>query len=157
MITQHKVAFPGANEEMAIRLPGVTNNVHIGLDYYGEVAPRLQVLCYEADSDEPKVCVRYDEAGRIVEVQVWRDIAIAYEDGPRTPWEIGRDGADLESIADSSEDAMPPRDTALAWYVWRHTDGKFYWYNDQGYPQGPYDAAEHAWQGLEDYDASYYD
>jgi hypothetical protein len=153
MITQHKVAFPGSNEEMAIRIPNVKEEIYVGLDYYGEVAERLQVLCYEAESDEPKVCIRYDATGKIVEVQIWRGIAITFEDGPRTPWEISRDGAE----ADNPDDTMPPRDTKLRWYVWRHTDGKFYWYNDQGYPQGPYSEAEQAWQGLEDYDATYYD
>jgi hypothetical protein len=50
----------------------------------------------------------------------------------------------------------PERNTDKAWAAFKEEDG-YYWYNDQGYPQGPYDTMDHAWQGLDDYDATYYD
>lgn len=158
MITQHKVAFPGSNEEMAIQLPGVTNLVHIGLDYYGEVDPRLQILCYDAEDDEPKVCVRYDATGKIVEVQVWRGIEITHEDGPRTPWEIGRDGGPpREEGLEPSAAIEPPKDYSKAWTVSKWSDGKYYWHTDQGAPRGPYEEEMYAWQVLDDYHSTYYD
>ena len=156
MITQHRVCLPG-NEELAIQIPNVKEDIYIGLDYYGDLAPRLQLLCYEVESDEPKVCVRYDEAGRIVEVQVWRGIAITFEDGPQTPWEINRDGgAPEEKLPEPvTSDNPPPRDRSKSWEV-RPWGDSYYWYNEQGDPQGAYESEHQAWQALEDYDDEYY-
>ena len=50
----------------------------------------------------------------------------------------------------------PERNINRAWLVFEEEDG-FYWYNDQGYPYGPYDDEAGAWLGLQDYDATYYD
>jgi hypothetical protein len=90
-----KVTLPGMNGEEAAPL-----EVH--LDYWGR-NPHLQVLCYNrADEEgEPKVCVRYNREGKVVEVLV-EDVTLikgadgkfavrSYADTRETPWEIVRD------------------------------------------------------------------
>lgn len=74
----------------------------IALDYYGEKKPMFQLLIYNPscdldedpdEEDEPQVCVRFDDRGKIVEVQVVPEVKVHphYSTDP-SPWQIERDG-----------------------------------------------------------------
>ncbi len=94
------------HRSMEIVIPGLNHReVHplaVSADYWGR-NPRLQFLCYEyaAPDGEPKVCVRYDQHGKIDEVLVGNVTLIRghgkefvvrpYVDTDDTPWEIERD------------------------------------------------------------------
>lgn len=97
---------PDRPNSMMVQLPGLpaadSHPLDVELDYWGR-SPRLQVLCREHDSaeGEPKVVVRYDERGRVVEVIAHNTTLIRdhtgdfvirpYSDTTDTPWEIDRD------------------------------------------------------------------
>lgn len=91
---------------MKVTLPGMdfeaVHPLEVHLDFWGR-NPHLQVLCYNhADEEgEPKVCVRYSQDGKVVEVLAGNITLIKGVDGDftvrpyavteDTPWEIERD------------------------------------------------------------------
>lgn len=83
-----------AGEEMLIDLPGIVDMpVIVAVDYYG-TNPRMQIMHYESDNDEPQVHVRYDAAGKIQEVEIANgDIVVTRGDLPRIQgtWLVTRD------------------------------------------------------------------
>jgi hypothetical protein len=103
----------------------------IDLDYWGR-NPHLQVLCRNQGLDEePAVCVRYDQHGKVVEVVINHDVLVVhnagYEEGRRslrvhrgtgdTPWEIEREanpvcmaGDKLQMPSSQVADVMRLRD-----------------------------------------------
>ena len=50
----------------------------------------------------------------------------------------------------------PTRDKSMAWQV-QQVGGKWYYYNDQGYPSIGFRTEEEAADALSDYDATYYE
>jgi hypothetical protein len=97
------------SHSMKVTLPGMDGEaeahpLEVHLDYWGR-NPHLQVLCYNhADREgEPKVCVRYNRDGKIVEV-IAEDVTLikdsdgkfverSYSDTRVTPWEIERNAS----------------------------------------------------------------
>jgi hypothetical protein len=94
------------DRSMVVTLPGMyvaeSHPMEVRLDYWGR-NPHAQFLCYDHDDEqgEPKVVVRYNQQGKVVEVLVGNVTLIKGHDGEfavrphadtsDTPWEIERD------------------------------------------------------------------
>jgi len=89
--------------QLKLQAPGFEEPVSVAMDYWGR-DPHLQALCYEVGREDPVVCVRYDKAGKIVEVLIQgpeADVVFNVSTGsarcnPATkacdsPWETERD------------------------------------------------------------------
>jgi hypothetical protein len=88
------------SHSMKMTLPGLKpadeHPLEVHLDYWGR-NPSLQVLCYDHDDNEgePKVKVRYNTDGKVVEVIVADNLRVFTDSQagqmPTTPWETDRE------------------------------------------------------------------
>lgn len=62
----------------------------VGIDYYGR-NPRLQVMHYDLNEEEPQVVVRYTQEGKVQEVLIADGVVTVTEDTRETSWDTDRD------------------------------------------------------------------